>query len=413
MSEPPTKRRILRWIAWPLALLALLTFLALEAAPDTKSLAPPDAMDVRMARDSFDRLRKTLESGEAGDFAISGAELDAAFALAARTRGISRTKASIGAEAIDIRFSMPLRLGLWLNAKAHIAESEAGFPDISARIGDLPIPAFLCKFIIKLYWESRDAKMPLLDELAQKLSLEKGFATVRVKPPKSGGLLNTLGEAQTNPVDAKLVSAVYCALTAQQKTSPSASLTDHVNRAFSRKTASGTDAVERNRAGFVALAMLVADRRVGEVTARLRLRNIADCKIAAQDIKLLGRADLAKHWAISAALTAAYGPDLSHAMGTWKEISDSGRGGSGFSFVDLAADRSGLILAKAAVDPGRAAATTRRLGGIREAQLLPLQTLALSEGLSEAEFQSRYVHVETAAYKETVARIDRILAASD
>jgi hypothetical protein len=150
MSETPPKKRLPRWITWPLALLALLIFLALEAAPDTKSLAPPDAMDVRMARDSFDRLRKTVKSGKVSDFAISQAELDAAIALAARTRGISRTKASIGADAIDIRFSMPLRLGLWLNAKAHIAESKAGFPEVSARIGDLPIPAFLCKFIIKL-----------------------------------------------------------------------------------------------------------------------------------------------------------------------------------------------------------------------------------------------------------------------
>lgn len=413
MSETPPKKRLPRFVTWPLVLLAFLIFLALETAPDTKSLVPPEAEEVRLASDSFDRLRKTLKSGEARDFAISEAELDAAFALAARTRGISRSNASIGADAIDIGFSMPLRLGLWLNAKAHIAESEAGFPQVSARIGDLPIPAFLCKFIIKLYWESRDTDMPLLDELAQRLSLEKGVATAKLKLSKSGSLLNTLGEARANPVDAKLVSAIYCALTRQQHTKPSASLTTHVNRAFSRSTASGADAVERNRAGFVALAMLVADRRLGEVTAGLSLKDTADCRITAQEITLLDRADLAKHWAVSAALTASYGPDLSHAMGTWKEISDSGRDGSGFSFVDLAADRSGLLAAKQAIEPDRAAAIARRLGRVSEAQLLPLQALALSEGLSEAEFQSRYVHVETATYKNTVARIDRILVNSD
>jgi uncharacterized protein YfiM (DUF2279 family) len=411
MSEAPPKRRLPRFITWSLVLLALLVFLALEIGPDTESVAPPDAAAVQMASDSFNRLRKTLKSGEARDYTISEAELNAAYAMAARTRGISRTKASISADAVDAQFSMPLRFGLWLNAKAHIAASKAGFPEVSARIGDLPIPAFLCKFIIKLYWDSRDADMPLLDDLAQKLTLEKGVATATVKLPKSGSLLNTLGEARTNAVDAKLVSNAYCALTKLQSAEPSTTLSDHVRRAFSGPLGSGD--VERNRASFVALAMLVADRRIGEVTAGLKLADTDKCKIPAQNIMLLNRPDLAKHWTVSAALTAAYGPDLSHAMGTWKEISDSGRGGSGFSFVDLAADRSGLVLAKRAINADSAGTTARRLGTISEAQLLPLQALALSEGLSEAEFQSRFVHVETPAYKESVKRIDRILAESD
>jgi uncharacterized protein YfiM (DUF2279 family) len=413
MSEAPKKRRFSRLITWPMALFALLVFLALEAGPDTKAVAPPDASEVRMASDSFDRLRQTLKANEARDYEISEAEMNAALTLAARTRGISRTKASISADAIDVQISTPFRLGLWLNAKAHIAASKSGFPEISARIGDLPIPAFLCKLIIKLYWDSRDADMPLLNELAQKLALEKGMATATVKLPKSGSLLNTLGDVRANPVDAQLVSKIYCGLSKQQKATPSASLTDHVNRAFDGTLAPGGNAVERNRAAFVALAMLVADRRIGEVTAGLKLKDTASCKLTGADIALLDRADLAKHWAVSSALTAAFGPDLSHAMGTWKEISDSGRGGSGFSFVDLAADRSGLFAAKQAIDPEKADATARRLARISEAQLLPLQALALSEGLSEAEFQSRFVHVETPAYKKTVARIDRILADSD
>jgi hypothetical protein len=408
MSETPKKKRWLRFLYWPLGLLLLLAFLALETAPATELTPAPDVAQVRMASDGFDRVRRTLKAGEARDFVFSEAELNAGMKLAARSRGIDRTKASIGAEAIDVAVSKPWRLGLWLNVTAQISASKAGFPVVSARLGDLPIPAFLCRFLIKGYWNSRDADMPMLDDLAQKLTLEKGKAVARVKLPQKVGFLTTLGAARANPVDAKLVARIFCNLGSQQAKAPTNALADQVHRTFAIK-ASG-DAVEHNRAAFVALAMYVADRRVGEATAGLKLADVSKCSRPTQEITLLRRADLAKHWAISAALTAAYGPEMSGAMGTWKEIADSGSGGSGFSFVDLAADRSGVLQASRAVDSESAAQTANRLSRISETEILPLQALALSEGMSEAEFQSRFVDTEAAAYQKVVARIDRILS---
>ena len=50
-----------------------------------------------------------------------------------------------------------------------------------------------------------------------------------------------------------------------------------------------------------------------------------------------------RHLLISAARAAEGGGPLSDAIGVYKEVSDS-RGGSGFSFNDLAADRAGTRL---------------------------------------------------------------------
>jgi hypothetical protein len=410
MSETTQKARWLRLVAWPLGLLLLLAFLALEFSPAIPETSAPDVAQVRMASDGFDRARHTLKAGETRDFAFNDAELNAALKLAARSRGIDRTQAKISADAIEVQVSLPWHLGFWLNAKANINPSAAGFPTISARLGDLPIPAFLCRFFIKRYWTSRGTDMPLLDELAQKLTLEKGKAIARVKLPQKSGVLSTLGAARANPVDAKLVAKIFCQLGNQQSKAPRTSLADHVRRAFSVPAG---DPTERNRAAFVALAMYVADRRVGEATAGLKLADVAKCSRPKQDVTLLRRADLAKHWTISAALAAAFGPEMSGAMGTWKEIADSGSGGSGFSFVDLAADRSGILNAKRAVDAGTADESRKRLARVKESELLPISTLALSEGMSEAEFQSRYVSTEAAAYQQAVKRIDRILSAKD
>ena len=52
---------------------------------------------------------------------------------------------------------------------------------------------------------------------------------------------------------------------------------------------------------------------------------------------LAGRQDLAKHFAISAAISAHSGAPLADAIGLYKELEDA-RGGSGFSFDDLAAE---------------------------------------------------------------------------
>jgi hypothetical protein len=408
MSAALPKKRWLRFIAWPLGVLFLLAFLALETSPAVTETPAPDVAQVRMASDSFDRARSTLKAGEERDFTLSEAELNAGLKLAARSRGIDRTQSSIGTDAIKVQISMPWRLGLWLNATAHVGPSASGFPVVSAKLGDLPIPAFLCRFIIKRYWNSRGTNMPLLDDIAKKLTLEKGTAIARIKLPKSSGVLTTFGAARGNPVDAKLVAKIFCDLGVQQSRAPTTALANHVRRAFSSKD--GED-VERNRAAFVALAMYVADRRVGEVTAGLKLADVSKCTRPSQDITLLRRADLAKHWTISAALAAAFGPEISGAMGTWKEIADSGSGGSGFSFVDLAADRSGVLHAKRAVNADGAEAAAKALARITEADILPLQALALSEGMSETEFQSRFVDTEAAAYQKVVARIDGILAA--
>jgi hypothetical protein len=407
-TEPAQKKSRLRILLWPVGFILLLAFLALKATPDTKASASPNAAQVRLAHESFTRIRQNLKAGQTQRVSINEAELDAGFKLAARTRGIDRSKAHISKNGITLQFSMPWRFGLWINAKVHIHASASGFPEVSAQLGDLPIPAFLCKLAIKLYWNSRGSNMPLLNKLIQELALKEDSATAQVALPRNKSLLGTLGKAQQNPVDAKAVKHIYCALSAQQKRKAADDLPMHVRRAFS--ISMGGERAEINRAAFVALAMLIADRRIGEVTGGLNLDSTESCRIEQPDIQLLARYDLAKHWAVSAALAAAYGSDISGAVGTWKEIADSGRGGSGFSFVDLAADRSGVLQAKRAIAPESAESTRRKLSQITEEDLLPLQALALSEGMSEAEFQARYVDVETQSYRDSVARIDRLLA---
>lgn len=59
-----------------------------------------------------------------------------------------------------------------------------------------------------------------------------------------------------------------------------------------------------------------------------------------------GRGDLAKHFFVSAYLVPVLGSQQARTAGLLKEFSDS-HGGSGFSFVDMAANRAGIVFAHA------------------------------------------------------------------
>jgi uncharacterized protein YfiM (DUF2279 family) len=101
-------------------------------------------------------------------------------------------------------------------------------------------------------------------------------------------------------------------------------------------------------------------------------------------LTLQGRHDLAQHFAISAALAAWAGEPLANTIGLDKEVDDA-RGGSGFSFADLAADRAGTRFGELAVQPARLAAPSPA-GSERPAAA----TDGLPEPMQTDEFRRRF-----------------------
>ena len=66
----------------------------------------------------------------------------------------------------------------------------------------------------------------------------------------------------------------------------------------------------------------------------------------------MGRNDLSRHFWVSAALVILFDENRSMTVRIGKEMMDATEGGSGFSFVDLTADRAGTLLAVAATKNG-------------------------------------------------------------
>jgi len=163
------------------------------------------------------------------------------------------------------------------------------------------------------------------------------------------------------------------------------------------------DAAAENRAALLVLTFHV----LGERLSRVVPQAAAWPRPAWQRVTLAGRSDLAKHFMVSAAIAAHADTALADAIGLYKELEDA-RGGSGFSFDDLAADRAGTRFGEAATR--QAEALQRRIRpGVQEAQVMPVVT-DLASGMSEAEFLARFGGVGTSAYQATIAEIDRRIA---
>ena len=123
-----------------------------------------------------------------------------------------------------------------------------------------------------------------------------------------------------------------------------------------------------------------------------------------------GRGDFAQHYLVSAALAAEAGGPLADALGALKEVGDT-RGGSGFSFTDIAANRAGARLGELAVRaPGRVQALLA--GAPQDTALLPAVD-DLPEFMGRREFEARFGGVGAPAYEAMISRIDARLDALD
>jgi hypothetical protein len=122
---------------------------------------------------------------------------------------------------------------------------------------------------------------------------------------------------------------------------------------------------------------------------------------------LHGRHDLAQHFSVSAALTAAAGPQAAESAGILKEKLDS-RGGSGFSFADLSADFAGIAFAR------RLLAKPERLADIEKSFRIDDYTISprgLPEGLTAAQFEKQYGSLTDERYLRVQEDIRKRIAA--
>lgn len=179
--------------------------------------------------------------------------------------------------------------------------------------------------------------------------------------------------------------------------------------AYAEDYSHGVDPVFSNQAAILALGVILGDDQVAEVARREVYRGGAGGREALRSrIRVHGRGDLSQHFWVSAALTVLSGPGRALTVGIAKEMKDSTPGGSGFSFIDMLANKAGIRFAVIAIqDAGSARDLQLRLAkGVDTADLFPAID-GLPEGLSQEVFHSQFGGLGGAETRRLFTEIER------
>ncbi len=173
------------------------------------------------------------------------------------------------------------------------------------------------------------------------------------------------------------------------------------------------DPVSENQGAILALAIMFGSEEIAAAAGMPRPQNVAETAARIGPLTLLGREDWVKHFLVSAALVQVATAGVSDVAGRVKEQLDA-RGGSGFSFADLLADRAGARFGEVlSADADTAAKVQHRLVSRYElAAFFPLKS-ALPEGMQQGQFQSDFGAVGSPQYLAVEAEIARQLAGCD
>jgi hypothetical protein len=184
-----------------------------------------------------------------------------------------------------------------------------------------------------------------------------------------------------------------------------ASLTKLIAPMFQFAQQRGGSAVEENRAALMAMAMYIMGVNVGKVIGQ---DGQALPRNGRHKFELSKRYDFAQHFLVSAGLASSAGTEFSDTVGLLKELDDSRSGGSGFSFTDLGADRTGVRLAELAVsNETNAKAVQGLLAGEVDEAVFMAEFRDLPEFMPAAEFKQRFTDVGSTAYQQVANDIEQ------
>jgi hypothetical protein len=175
----------------------------------------------------------------------------------------------------------------------------------------------------------------------------------------------------------------------------------------SRSTES--DISEESEAAVLALAIFAGHHRVANMVGEVQPIK-GEVAMPLYRPLLVDRTDLTQHFLLSAAIQILSQRDVSMAIGEFKELMDRAIGGSGYSFVDLAADMAGIKLATGLNDPKLAAILVERLIANNSENGFFPDINGLQEGIGKQQFVQRFGVVDSPAYKKQVAEIERRLS---
>ncbi len=397
----------------------ILIFFALESGPRVNDSVVTQSEDARRARTIFREFRALTEANSnKKSLEISEDDVNSIIGLARRAIPTLRGRSIIEQDKLKVRASVkvPSFPGGWLNVEGTVVSSEKGVKLEAARLGPYSLPSSMLIPLAGLILD-----FSLGDQLGQVAI--KSISKVEVSDKKAVFHV-ALGRKDRKRLARKFKNKVreiagvgneedvrfyYKAMdrAAKARELPTGgSLLPYIRFALNLtlEREGGVEYQKQKQAAILALAIYCGHPKFEQVVGTVGSGR-GKWKTRCFYNTFARRGDLSKHFIISAGLKAASDAGFAFAIGEFKELLDSNRGGSGFSFDDLAADRAGIRFAEIvlAADRQKLRRLIDRLES--EADIFPLIE-GLPAGLTKEQFEERYVNVDSGAYKQVLAEIE-------
>lgn len=182
---------------------------------------------------------------------------------------------------------------------------------------------------------------------------------------------------------------------------------------FASRNFQDGDPLFENRAALIAIGIAVGDSDLSQLVGiDLEKNALASIHRLRKRVRLRQRQDWSRHFAISAAITAAFSNDsVMDFLGEFKEEIDADDTESGFSFSDLMANQAGARFAQYVMSNERNARAThkRAKAGLAVADFFP-DANGLPDGISREDLLKKYGGTNGKEYNNVLDEIRRRLA---
>jgi hypothetical protein len=402
-----------------LLIIAMLIFFGIGDKPEVQ-------LGWSLTHADIDRAKKILHEGsktrpdEIGTIELSQADLN----LAANylLNRYSKSAAKIELKNHKVRFNVTMTLpdnqfGRYLNISFRLGNENTGeLPGITKfKAGKFLLPAKVAAFVIDFVIRhtflneyfilaTRPIKAVHIDN--QKISITYFSSTETLIQARN---FLTSGKSNDNPAMA-VYQQKLAEIVTQHDPEWRLSLADLLRPLFALAYQRSTleTAIEENRLVIFTVNDYVNKRE----TRRFFSSPLLQSAIKIYPAFLYKRVDLAQHFIGSAALTASVNSQVAKAAGEEKELSDA-QGGSGFSFVDLAADKAGTRLGEIATLSAESARKIQKaMAMIKDYSDFMPDPRDLPENMNAEAFKSRYQSVNSEAFQALSKQIDARISAA-
>jgi hypothetical protein len=391
----------------PVIIFAVLVFYSTDDKPIISNNWQLTAQDIRRAKEiiSTSRLRrrgvKTLTLNEK--------DLNIATSYILKRFINSHSKITISPTGLKLSFSIKLPnnlLGKYINIHFNLIKRQ-GFPVINnLSFGKFAIADEFAGLIIENIINHTELKQYylLLGRHIKGIAIDSKQIkiTYLMTPASYIAAQNYLLENAENNIFAvyqRKLNDVLRIRKAGQRVSLAKLLQPLFKLALQRSTLD--NAIAENRAIIFVISAYVNSREFFQfLSYDLRRRPII------HPVYLYQRTDMAKHFMALATVTSSGSTYLAHLLGREKELIDA-KHGSGFSFVDLAADRAGMYFGKIATSsPENALKLQQAMANLKNYSEFMPEVRDLPENMNDAEFKKQFGSIYSPTYQNLLKKID-------